>query len=69
MPHNEELIFALAIVNIPMARLGLVAAPLRRRYASWRLGHRSTIRSVVVIAVLASLIPAFGLSGFPFIGT
>jgi hypothetical protein len=56
MPHNEELIFALAIVNVPMARLRLFA-PLRRRYACWRLGHQSAIRSVVVIAVQLRLFP------------
>jgi hypothetical protein len=56
MLHSEELIFALAIVNVPMARLRLFA-PLLRRYACWRLGHRSTIRSVVVIAVWLRLFP------------
>ena len=41
MPRNGELIFAVAIVNVPMARLRLLA-PLQRRSACWRLGHRST---------------------------
>src|SRR6516225_12274373 len=41
MLHNRELIFAVVIVNIPMARLRLFAR-LRRRFARWQLGHRST---------------------------
>jgi hypothetical protein len=42
MPRNGELIFAVAIVDVPMARLRLFA-PLRRRFACWRPGHRSII--------------------------
>src|SRR5215469_12812995 len=38
MPHNGELIFAVAIVNVPTARLRLFA---RQRFARWGLGHCS----------------------------
>ena len=40
MLHSGELIFAVVIVGIPSARLRLFA-PLRRRFACRRLGHRS----------------------------
>jgi hypothetical protein len=49
--------FAVAIVNVPMARLRLFA-PLRRRFACWRPGHRSTIPSACDCG-LARFIPAF----------
>ena len=68
MPHNGELIFAVAIVNVPMARLRLFA-PLRRRFAWWRLGHLSTIPSIGSDCGLASFIPALWPSlafTFPF---
>src|SRR6516225_12502711 len=61
MPRNGELIFAVAIVNGPPARLRLFA-PWRRRFACWRLGHRSTIPSVLVIAVQLGLFPCYGPS-------
>jgi hypothetical protein len=55
MPRNGELIFAVAIVNAPTARLRLFA-PLRRRFAYWRPGHRSTLYWDCLTAGL----PAFG---------
>ena len=68
MPRDGELIFAVAIVNVPMARLRLFA-PLRRRFAWWRLGHLSTIPSIGSDCGLASFIPALWPSlafTFPF---
>ena len=50
MLRSGELVFAIAIVNVPMTRLRLFAR-LRWRFLCWRLGHRSTIPSVLVIAV------------------
>src|SRR6516165_1304554 len=59
MPRDGELIFAVAIVNVPMARLRLFA-PLRRRFAWWRLGHLSTIPSIGSDCGLATLFPRYG---------
>jgi hypothetical protein len=38
MLHSGELIFALAIVNVPMARRRFFVRS-RRRFARWRLRH------------------------------
>ena len=40
MLRNGELIFAVAIVNVPMTRLRLFAR-MWQRFARWRLGHCS----------------------------
>jgi hypothetical protein len=52
--HGGKLIFAVVIVNVPMARLRLFPR-LRRRFACWRLRHRST--PLVRIAIWLGLFP------------